>query len=403
MNCHCQVLPGLRAVFMSAVLFALSAPIAYAQNSLPAKELVRNDNPDPTNTGWGQSVSLLGGRAIVAGSNITVLGGAYIFEQSGGQWIQKQRLDTPKPDPERGKGMGDLVEQDDTSVLLTDSEYGAAYYFQKSASGNFRPTAILSGGAGFAKSIAMSGCFIAIGSPGAPIQQAATGQGALHMYDKCGGNPEWIGSLYAPYAFAGDQFSKSVALLGYEMLVGAPGMDGDAGAVFYYTYNGTKWVLKQKIVQAHPAPGNHFGSAVSFRNGLAVIGAPDQPDVGQAEIFKRGSNGVWTSLGLLTLPSTDGTWKGFGRKLVVTPDYVVVAAIAQFPDMLGAKTFVYRRAGDVLSPLTTLSFPTAAQAPANISLSVAGQGLIVGDPVALPPPPGFTQTSGTATIFQLPR
>ena len=248
----------------------------------------------------------------------------------------------------------------------------------------------------------MSGCFIAIGSDADPIVSAVY-QGGVHLYDKCGGNPVYVGSLYASSdAFPGDQFSYSIALLGYEMMVGAPGMEGGAGAVFYYTYTGTKWTLRQKIVQAHPAPGNHFGSAVSFRNGLAVIGAPDQPDIGQTEIFKRGSNGAWTSLGLLSPPSVIGgsAWSGFGRKLTVTPDYVVIAGISKPEERLAARVFVYKRAGDVLSFQGNLPFLTADSfSNAAISLSVSGQGLIVGNPQAMRH--GF-RIEGVVTISQLP-
>ena len=393
--------PRARA-FLISTAFALVTTFAHAQTALPSKDLVPTDDPNPVFSDWGAAVSLLGGRAVVG--SLWLGGGLYIFEQSGNQWIQKQHLETPNVDPERGKGMGDLIVQDATGILTTDSTYGYVYYFEKSSAGDFRPKAILSGGrvgiGDFASTnIDMSGCQVVVGAFARPIDQGPRQPGAVHLFDRCNGSMPWRGSLSAPGGFAGDEFSKSIALVGNEMLVGAPGMDGGAGAVFYYTYNGTKWVLKQRFTQAHPAAGNKFGTALSFRNGLAVISAPTQPDVGQAEVFKRGSNGVWTSQGLLPVPSSDGTWKRYGSNLTVTPDRVAVAAVAIYPDALGAQVFVYKRAGDVITLQNELSFPTASRIiPADVSLAVNGRGLIVGNPQAVL---HEGRTGGKVTIFQL--
>jgi hypothetical protein len=394
----------VRLVFCLGLL-TLGSTLASAQTtSLPQKDLRPSSLApgDNTLTSFGTSVSILGGRAIVGTPARTATGEVFIFEQSGGQWVEKQRIDTPQGDPERGQGMGFLLAQDDNSFVSADSTYGFVYYFEKSSpTAPFRATAILNASTAywdFGTSLAMSGCFIAVGSGTRYYTPAQAG--AVHMFNRCitPGRLTYTGSFRSPDAAAGDLFSSSMALFGNELLVGSPNLNGSSGATYYYTYNGSTWVLKQKLLQTQGANGNRFGAAVAFRNGLAVIGSPGKPDVGQAELFKKGSNGVWTSLGELVPPTSDGTWGSFGRQITVTPDRVVVGAVPDWtsPGLKGA-VFVYRRTGDALTLETQLT-ASAPDTAFGSSISVAGRGLIVGEPERTRTD-GFSK--GGATIYQL--
>src|SRR6476620_10212427 len=96
----------LRALFVSAVFLILTAPLVRAQTIDPSpKVLAPNDHPVPDpdhdiqGDTWGFAVSLLGGRAVFAAPHITATGGAYIFQQSGASWVQKQHLNTPQGNP----------------------------------------------------------------------------------------------------------------------------------------------------------------------------------------------------------------------------------------------------------------------------------------------------------------
>ena len=385
---------------LAALLLICGSSAAHSQTTLPQKILLPGDDGQGRG-GFGESVSILGGRALVGSPFLT--GYVYVYEQSGGSWPLKQRLITPKWDPERVSGTGWVLAQDDNTFLSSDTEYGIVAYFEKpTASSTYRSTALLNGsgnGGGFGTSLGLSGCFGMIGAT-SPAS-FPNPRGAVHLYNRCpSGTWTWVGSLYPPSGSTSDQFGFALALFGTELLVGAPNDSGGAGVVYDYLYNGTKWVYKQKIVQTHAAAGNRFGAGVAFRDGLAVIGSPGRPDAGQAELFKRSSTGKWSSLGDLVPPTADGTWTGFGSKISVTPDRVLVGTTTDI-DFNGS-LFVYKRTGDTLQlQLQLKANDNTTNTGFATDFSVAGRSLIVGEPrgVALQ---NTTERGGRAIIYQLP-
>jgi hypothetical protein len=390
---------GMRALFCSSSII-LCVTLAHSQAALPHTNVVPNP-PDTTDGAYGSSVSVLGNRIAVGMPVYAPY--VYIFEKSGSNWIQTERLFTPDWDPERTTGMGWQIVQDDHSLLTSDSVYGFVYYWEKtSPSAPFRSTAILHGGphvAGFGGYIAMEGCWAMIGS-GIPYTNQL---GAVHVYNRCpDGRWTWKGSLYAPDGTPGNAFSNSIALSGNEMLVGAPQANNSSGAVYYYSYDGSQWVFKQKFLQTHGANGNRFGHSVSFQNGLAVIGAPGMPDVGQAQVFKRASSGKWTHLADIVPPATDGSWSGFARQVLVKSDRVLIAATPDqnWQGTQNGKLFIYKRTGDTLTPERQLISDTNRHDGGfATSFDVSGRTLIIGEPRA-----DLIQgyDYGRATVYTLP-
>jgi len=127
----------------------------------------------------------------------------------------------------------------------------------------------------FGDSVSLVGDVALIGAP----QIGKGGAGAAYVF-------RWDGSawseeqkLEAPVddRDAGDAFGAAVAL-GSESLavIGAFGDDetaGSAGAAYIYRYNGTSWVLEQKLLAGDGVGSDEFGNEVAMDGDTAVVGA----------------------------------------------------------------------------------------------------------------------------------
>jgi hypothetical protein len=83
--------------------------------------------------------------------------------------------------------------------------------------------------------------------------------------------------------------SSSAALVG-----GVP-----KGAVYFYKYNGSSWQYVQKLIASDGAQYDYFGSALSLSGDLCVIGAAEDDPDGSAHIFRYDGN-TWTKEAKLT-------------------------------------------------------------------------------------------------------
>ena len=74
-----------------------------------------------------------------------------------------------------------------------------------------------------------------------------------------------------------DNFGRSISISGSYAIVGADGDDVGAntnqGSASIYQYNGTNWVLMQKITDATGAANDFFGFSVSISGSYAIVGA----------------------------------------------------------------------------------------------------------------------------------
>lgn len=134
----------------------------------------------------------------------------------------------------------------------------------------------------------------------------------------------------------GDGFGMAVALDHDDLLVGAPQANGGVGAVFYFRKEGEAWVEKQVLTPESTVStaDGAFGSAVSMRGGLALVGAPsDQeaaPFAGAAYYFVLKGD-QWEQQQKLTGlgPGVDAaslTESGFGSAVAISELALVVGA-----------------------------------------------------------------------------
>ena len=151
---------------------------------------------------------------------------------------------------------------------------------------------------------------------------------------------------------ASDGFSRSVAISGDTMVVGAPledsaatGVDGDqsdnsasgSGAVYVFTRSGDTWSQQAYLKASNAGAGDQFGLAVAIDGDTVVVGARDEDSSGvgdpadnsavgsgAAYVFAR-SGGTWSQEAYLKA-SNAGAGDQFGYSLAISGDTVVVGA-----------------------------------------------------------------------------
>ncbi|MBK8466240.1 MAG: hypothetical protein IPL32_10455 [Chloracidobacterium sp.] len=327
----------------------------------------------------------------------SVAGAAYVFTRSSGVWTQQAYL---KPASVGTTQVGDqfgvsvavagdtvvvaapLEDSSTTGVNSTPNESssnsGAAYVFTRSAGvwtqqAYLKPAAVGTSQANdqFGNSVSVSGDTVVVGADGEDssttgvnsiANETSGGSGAVYVFTRSAG--VWTQQAYLKPAAvgttqAGDQFGRSVAVLGDTVVVGAFGEDSDttgvnstpnesaaqAGAAYVFSRSSGVWTqqsyLKPAAVGATQA-GDYFGYSVGISDDTLVVGAPQEDssttgvnspaneissNAGAAYVFTR-SAGVWTQQAYLK-PAAVGTTQagdGFGISVAIAGDTVVVGA-----------------------------------------------------------------------------
>ncbi len=122
---------------------------------------------------------------------------------------------------------------------------------------------------------------------------------------------------------AGDEFGKSVAIYDDTIVVGAPNLNGNAGAAFVFSRNqggADQWGQVVKLTASDSNMGDQFGRAVTIHGDVIIVGAPDKDtrvpfihNTGAAYIFTRNQGGAdnWGQVTILTAPDpVAGDWFG---------------------------------------------------------------------------------------------
>lgn len=161
----------------------------------------------------------------------------------------------------------------------------------------------------FGTSVSISSDYIIVGVPGDRINFNMN-QGSIYIYHYNGSSWVLTQKISDLTGRAGDTFGSSVSMFGDYVVVGIPFAEVsgtfDQGAVNVYRYNGSSWVFMQKISDVNGEEVDHFGHKVFISGDFIIIGS-EQDDVnendnqGSASIYRRFGNG-WTRLQYITDP-----------------------------------------------------------------------------------------------------
>jgi drug/metabolite transporter superfamily protein YnfA len=172
-------------------------------------------------------------------------------------------------------------------------------------------------------SVAFVGPNLLVGVPRADM--GGTDAGAAYLFD--GTTGALLQTFQKPEPAAGDWFGNSVAALGENVLVGAPGDDTgepDAGAV--YLFDGKTGEHLRTFQKPNPDPADWFGASVIAVGENVLAGAPlanaGATDAGAA-FLHNGSTGERLMTFRSPTPAKDD-W--FGVSLAATGSHVVIGA-----------------------------------------------------------------------------
>ncbi|HEU4699371.1 MAG TPA: choice-of-anchor B family protein [Gemmatimonadales bacterium] len=259
-------------------------------------------------------------------------GTVYVYAPAGaGKWRRAAELTAS--DAANYDRFGSAVALDGATLAVgavaADSGRGAVYLFQRDAKGAWKQTAKLTvpglaKDAGLGSALALQGHLLVAGSQGSD-----SAVGAVYVFRKSGAAWQPAGKALAGDAGAKDGFGDALALVGGRLFVGAARQDSMTGAVYVFRDSSGTWAQEAKLRARGLEKRGRFGTAIVASGAKEVlVGAPGLAGNAGAVIVLRpdSSGGNWMERGRL-LPF-DGGPALFGMALAVDGRTVWVGAPA---------------------------------------------------------------------------
>jgi hypothetical protein len=179
----------------------------------------------------------------------------------------------------------------------------------------------------FGHAVSVNDGFSAVGSPLENIRNQETGPGAVYVYDKFkGGNDHWGMINILEGENINDRFGWSVDLSDGVLVVGAPGVDGNSGAVYVYR---KKQYVSNLTGQCNTASMSNWNTVYSDGDGGAASSADDSGsllyELAPAPYFISG-NFTWELETKITGGSTD---HNFGYDVSISDDRLLVGTYVE--------------------------------------------------------------------------
>lgn len=247
--------------------------------------------------------------AEVSANNTLPHGAVYVFKESGGTWIQTQKITADDGAYDDLFGTSAAVSGDTLVVgapgatINPDANHqGAAYIFTNN-NGTWTQQQKLAASNGaeydlFGKSLAIDGATALIGSPYTNVN-GYPGFGTAYIFTKANGIWSQKAVLEPNDGMTDDNFSLSLALAGNTALIGAPSgpAQSEPGAVYVFTNSGGTWLQSQELNASDSTPDDQFGASLALNGDTFVTSAPhitvkNNFAQGAVYIFSD-SSGIW--------------------------------------------------------------------------------------------------------------
>ena len=208
--------------------------------------------------------------------NAAFPGEVYVFTNASDQWTSTQVLSAGSG--KRGDRFGSVMAFDGQHLLVgaraIDDNTGAVFLFSKSGDnwiqeGKLQPDDIGQGDR-FGSAVVTSENMMAISAPG-------SGQVFIYSKNSSGNAWEQINVIEGSDSQDEDAFGARLALDGDLLLVSSPQHDSTRGAAYIFRHNAQEgsWTEEAKLSPNELDRRSGFGTAVSFYNGKAYVGAPN--------------------------------------------------------------------------------------------------------------------------------
>ncbi|MFK7844138.1 MAG: choice-of-anchor D domain-containing protein, partial [Rhodothermales bacterium] len=328
---------------------------------------------------FGGAVASTGQRLIIGAPGVNQRrGAAYVYHQTGGDWLFVNRVTIASAN--QGDALGESVAVNgDYAVVgaktndgsnITDA--GAAYALVFNGTSWVEQQKLISASpvleGAFGHSVDISGNYIIIGAPQEDVgsQEEA---GAAYIFVRDGGNWSQQAKLSALDEEAGDAFGYAVAIEGEYTVVGARwdrnSQEDKSGAAYIYSRAGVAWNSEARLLAGDGDVGDQLGNAVDISNEQVLVGArwDDNQvgkDAGSAYIFPIGGSGVpslLTSVSSIDF-STVSVGENTDRVFTITNIGTADLSISRFSLEGGdAQNFRFVQGGNsvVLAPLANVN------------------------------------------------
>ncbi len=353
----------------------------------------------PGSAQFGAALEVLGDEVLVGEPQNSLRPGlVFVYRKAAdGNWIEVLQLDAGD-DARPGDGFGFALASDGNLLLAGALEQnegrGAAYLFGRGAGGAWNAAGTLTSGrveAGdrFGASVAIAGDWAFVGAP-----RHGEGTGAVLLFRR-GEGGEWLeaGVLATEGGMAGDFLGHRIAVEGDLLAVSAPGRSERAGTVFVFRRRGEGWIPSGQLSTAGLESNAGFGSALGIAEGQILVGAPGfGGGAGATFLFGEGAEaGSWMEQGRL-VAFDGGRQDGFGSAVARAGDELWVGA----PRSSQFRGVVYRfeRAGN--------RWASSSRLNANDAASRVGFGgsLAASGSVAATGLPGADNGAGIVAILE---
>lgn len=138
---------------------------------------------------------------------------------------------------------------------------------------------------------------------------------------------------------------KSLALHGWTVVVGKPGVNSDTGAAYIFQRRNGQWLLMETLTPAGNGAGTRFGAAVGVYEYNVAVGAPraiNPSGMGQGLVYMyTGVNDTWFVSQELADPL--GTFHMFGTALALRGRRLVVSSGSPDPFAREVRGYLFER------------------------------------------------------------
>lgn len=264
--------------------------------------------------GFGQAIAA-DETTLLAGAPIE--GATYLFERtSSGAWGEPTRMAGPAD-----SDFGAAVALTDRFILISAPAEGAGvvYVYERSSIQDpMRLTAPDDVEGAFGSALATDGVHLLVG---APRPRAAAG--TVHSYTLDGLEP--LGSLSTADLPERSAYGSALAVHDGSAYVGASGFDARAGAVFVFEFGEAGWTEAAPLRPVIAARNTQFGASITAGSDGVLIGAPGAN--GGAGALYRLSHAEGVPQVSMLASETAGEGAGFGGSVTAVGDVMAVGAL----------------------------------------------------------------------------
>ena len=277
-------------------------------------KLVASDAYTYDQFGWAVAVS---GDIVAAGAYTKMYGGrVYIYEHDSeepGEWVEVAQLN---PDPPGLQDcFGEALDMEDD--LLAVGAYGGGDY-----------------------------------------------SGSAYIFQRQPVSNEWqrMARFRAADTDGYHYFGYSIALHDWNLLAGAPGADGMAGAAYIFTSNPSQpeiWIEQARLSASDATLGDYFGFGLDLSNDFAWIGSPLHTDASGAIYLYERDQGGQNQWGEVIVMTGDDTIPGdeFGYAATLDDNIGVVGAPR---DLSHGAAYIFN-----INPPWQINFPVMMHTSSN--------------------------------------